>query len=199
MARELHDELNQRLAMLTIDADRLKVNVRRPEVRTALDTLRKGTQELMTDVRRLAHQLHPSVLDHLGLEVALRSYCADFSAHEGIQVKYSARNFPGSVPADIGLCLYRVCQESLRNIAKHSGAKRAAVTLEGTRGEIRLSIQDWGTGFDVKAAKQKQGIGLLSIGERVRLAGGTVTIKSHPGEGSRTIVRIPIEKGAQDE
>jgi signal transduction histidine kinase len=199
VARELHDELNQRLAMLTVDAERLQVKVRQPEVKLALESLREGTRGLMTDVRRLAHQLHPSILDHLGLEVALRSYCADFSAHEGIQVKYSIRNPLGTLPPDVSLCLYRVCQESLRNIAKHSQAKRAAVTLGKAKGEVRLSIRDWGIGFDVETAIRGGGLGLLSIRERVRLVRGTVTVESSPGKGSQTTVRIPIAKGAGHE
>lgn len=197
VARELHDELNQKLAMLTVTVDRLQARVREPELIKLLASLRTGTEELMADVRKLAHQLHPSILDHLGLEVALRSYCEDFSARAGIQVKYSVPVPLGEVPSNVALCLYRICQESLRNVAKHSGALLATVKLERGGDDIVLSVQDKGKGFDSGAAGRTGGIGLLSMRERARLVGGSLTIDSHPGRGTKVLVRVPIGKGAQ--
>jgi signal transduction histidine kinase len=198
VARELHDELNQKLAMLTVTVERLGARVLEPELKKSLESLRTDAAELMTGVRELAHQLHPSILDHLGLEVALRSYCEDFSARGGIQVKYSVPAPPGAAPPEVELCLYRICQESLRNVAKHSGVRRAVVKLERIADEILLSIRDKGAGFDVDAAGRSGGIGLLSIRERARLVGGTATVHSHPGQGTEILVRVPIAKGAEN-
>jgi two-component system CheB/CheR fusion protein len=196
VSRELHDDLNQKLAMLEVDAERLgQQSLISPEIRKDVQSLRDRTAEVSNDIRRVAYQLHPSVLDHLGLQVALRSYCAEFSNRDGIQVKFSGPEQQVPIPEEIALCLYRVTQESLRNVAKHASAKSAVVTLEVVDHRIHLSIRDNGVGFDT-AAKHKGGIGLLSMKERVRLVDGEFTLKSKPGRGTRIDVWAPLPKGS---
>jgi len=195
VSRELHDDLNQKLAMLEVDAERLgQQGLISPEMRKDVRSLRDRVAEVSNDIRRVAYQLHPSVLDHLGLHVALRSYCAEFAKRDGIQVKFSSQEQKEPVPEEIALCLYRVTQESLRNVLKHSSAKSASVTLEAVDRRIHLCIRDNGVGFN-PAAKHKGGIGLLSMKELVRLVDGEFTLKSKPGRGTRIDVWAPLPKG----
>jgi len=197
VSRELHDDLNQKLAMLEVDADRLGRQL--PSAPSAiteqLQSLRFQVADVSNDIRRVAYQLHPSVLDHLGLTVALRSYCSEFSKREGMAIKFLAKDAPEKVPEEISLCLYRITQESLRNVGKHASAKTATVKLEAVDKRIHLSIRDNGIGFDVAASTHKGGIGLLSMKERVRLVDGEFALKSAPGQGTRIDVwaRLPKE------
>ena len=196
VSRELHDDLNQKLAMLEVDAERFGQRmVTSPEVSEDIRSLRSRVAEVSNDIRRVAYQLHPSILDHLGLHVALRSYCAEFSKRDGIEVKFSGQEHGKPVPEAIALCLYRVTQESLRNVAKHASAKSASVTLEKVDDRIHLCIRDNGAGFETEA-KQTGGIGLLSMKERVRLVDGEFTLKSRPGRGTRIDVWAPLPKGS---
>jgi signal transduction histidine kinase len=195
VSRELHDDLNQKLAMLEVDAERLgQQGLISPEMRKDVRSLRDRVAEVSNDIRRVAYQLHPSVLDHLGLNVALRSYCAEFAKRDGLQVKFSGQEQKEPVPEQISLCLYRVTQESLRNVVKHASATSASVTLAAVDHRIHLCIRDNGVGFDT-AAKHKGGIGLLSMKERVRLVDGELTLKSKPGRGTRIDVWAPLPKG----
>jgi PAS domain S-box-containing protein len=196
IARELHDDLNQKLAFLAVDVEMLEKQL--PEsptpVRERLRSLQHRAVELSEDVRRMAHRLHPAVLDDLGLDPALRSYCAEFSALAGIPVKFSCPKISESLPPDVALCLYRVAQEGLQNIAKHSRASRATVTLAGAADVIDLSIADSGVGFSADAVRGKGGLGLVSMEERVRLVNGSLMIESAPGKGTRIKVRVPLPR-----
>jgi PAS domain S-box-containing protein len=194
---ELHDDMSQKLAMLAVEVETMERHL--PEsaglLRGALRSLRERADSIADDARRTAHQLHPSILEHLGLVTALRRYCSDFSRQSGIRVRFTQRNVPGSIPNEVGLCLYRVTQESLRNVARHSGHTRASVTLIGRQDSLVLSISDRGVGFDPSLVKGKKGLGIVSMEERVRLAGGTISIKSRPGDGARVDVQIPLIGG----
>jgi signal transduction histidine kinase len=152
---------------------------------------------LSNDVRRTAYQLHPSILEHLGLVDALETYCSDFSAQEGIKVDFRVRKVPGPIPKAVALCLYRVSQEALRNIAKHSGAAGACVTLAGKGDRIMLTVEDQGRGFDPSVIEGKRGLGLISMKERVTAAGGFLTIEARPGAGTRVQVQIPLAGGSE--
>jgi signal transduction histidine kinase len=196
IARELHDDLNQKLAFLAVDAEMLEQRLSEsPDViRERLRSFQHRAAELSEDVRRMAHQLHPTVLDDLGLEPALRSYCAEFSRLAGIPVKFSCQGVSESLPPEVALCLYRVAQEGLRNIAKHSRASRTAVTLFGAAETIRLSITDSGIGFSRDTVKSKGGLGIASMEERVRLVSGDMLIESKPGKGTRITVHVPLPR-----
>jgi two-component system, chemotaxis family, CheB/CheR fusion protein len=197
ISRELHDDLNQRLAMLAVELETLEKDpLSSADVtRVRLAALRARTEAISDDVRRTAHQLHPSMVDHLGLPAALRSLCDDVSKQEKIRVSCQVRNVSAPIPTEIALCLYRVAQEALRNVATHSGAPRATLSLVPVKNRIRLAINDSGHGFDRSASSQaKKGLGILSMEERVRLVGGSLTLNSKPGKGTRVVVEVPLPR-----
>jgi PAS domain S-box-containing protein len=193
ISRELHDDLNQRLAVLAMQVDMLTARLPLPEreLRTELALLAKGLAGLSDDVRRMASQLHPSVLEHLGLAAALRSHCEQFSSREGIPIQFEERGVPAQLSPEIALCLYRIAQEALHNVARHACATLGSVTLAGGEHGLELSVTDNGAGFDPQAARTRGRLGLLSMEERARLAGGTLEIRSSPGQGTRIQVRVP--------
>ena len=195
LARELHDGLNQQLAMLTVELGMAAKQVPEsiPALREQLSRLRDRTERLTNDLRRMTHQLHPAVLEHLGLIAALRSHCCEFTENEGIAVQFRILTELGPVHREAAVCLYRIAQEALRNVSKHSRADEAWVEIGQDGNEIRLSIVDKGSGFDGKAPNAGKCLGLISMRERVRLLSGSANIKSAPGEGTRVEVRVPIE------
>ncbi len=197
ISRELHDDLSQRLAMLTVELETLERDPLPPaeSIRRQLASIRTKTERISDDVRRTALQLHPSMVDHLGLPAALRSLCADFSKQERIRVDYRQRTAGRTISPDIALCLYRVAQEALHNVVKHSSARQATVSLMEAKRQIILSVSDAGSGFDLELVRTKRGLGIISMEERVRLVGGLLTIRSKPGAGTRIVVEVPLEEG----
>lgn len=139
----------------------------------------------------MSRRLHPSILDDLGLVKALRSECHNFSERHGIKVKFKHRRVPASLPGDLALCLYRIAQEGLGNIARHADSADAFVDLVGVNGEIDLTIKDHGRGFSVRKS-EGAGLGLVSMRERARLNGGVAAVHSIPGKGTTIEVRIPV-------
>jgi PAS domain S-box-containing protein len=194
LSRELHDDLNQKLAVLSVDVGVLAkaLPASDPEkIHRELRAVQARVAKLCGEVRRLAYQLHPSVLDDLGLPVALRSYCAEFSEREQIHTTFAHRNIYSPVPQDVASTIYRITQEGLRNVAKHSGSKRASVSLIGTLHDVTLTIRDFGGGFRPDSGKRRAGLGLTSMKERARLIGGELSIASKPNRGTTVRVRIP--------
>jgi PAS domain S-box-containing protein len=191
LARELHDDINQQLAMISVEVDLLAIRLPldRDEVCRRLRDVGKQLGSLSDDLRRMAHQLHPSILEDLGLVAGLRSFCADLSRRAGIAISFRTRNVPRQLPEELVLCMYRVAQEALRNVVKHSKAKQARVLLSATKARIRLSVRDSGSGFQMP---QKGGLGLLSMEERVRLAGGKLSVISQPRDGTRVEAEVPF-------
>jgi two-component system CheB/CheR fusion protein len=194
VSRELHDDISQRLAALAIQLEVLHQarGTSAEELRGKLGELRKQMEVLSEDLRRTARNLHPFALTHLGLGAALRSYCEEFSNLRQFKVRFTARALPATIPPGVALCVYRVVQEALGNVAKHAGAKRAAVSLSASGHALHVAIRDDGHGFDLDHAKGK-GLGLISMEERVRHLGGTFSIAPKPGDGTRIEVRIPFE------
>jgi PAS domain S-box-containing protein len=192
LARELHDDLNQQLAIISVEVDLLATNLPddKEEICERLREVGRQLGRLSDDLHRMAHQLHPSTLEDLGLVSALRSYCAEISKRHGLSISFQPDNVPRQLPSELVLCLYRVAQEALRNVVKHSSAKEALVSLTAADLKIRLLIKDSGAGFQI--AKQKGGLGLLSMEERVRLAGGTLSVTSSPGDGTSVEASIPL-------
>jgi signal transduction histidine kinase len=193
LSRELHDVFSQKLAVLGIEMAALAHAP--PESSGALSarlldlTGQLGT--LAKDIHRIARQLHPAILDDLGLVSALENECAAFSEQYGIPAEFSADDIPRNLPEDVSLCLYRVAQESLRNAGKHSRAGEVRVTVTTASGEIVLEIQDLGDGFDIENIQGKGGLGLVSMEERARLVSGTLRIRSQRGKGTWVQVRTP--------
>jgi two-component system CheB/CheR fusion protein len=193
LARELHDEFNQKLALLELTVQGLENRIPSDEVRRQLVDIRRQVGELSDDLRRIAYQLHPSMLDDLGLVPALQQFCEEFTSHEGIQAQFTHRDVPGDLPGSVRLALFRVAQEGLRNVAKHSAAKRAFVSLAGSDSKLELTIRDGGIGFNIDDLPHK-GLGMVSMRERLQLVGGSIEWKSRPGDGTTVTARVPLRK-----
>jgi two-component system CheB/CheR fusion protein len=193
LARELHDVFSQKLAAVAMDISVLQQRPPRlPEgIFKELGKLGAGIGSLARGIHDMSRQLHPSILDDLGLAAALKEECRVFSEIQGVPVTFRAAKMPKSLPEEIALCIYRVAQEILRNIAQHAGAREVHFHLAATPSEIRLSVQDIGGGFDLVKVTGKKGLGLISMEERVRLLKGTFEIQSHPGQGTRVEVHVP--------
>lgn len=191
---ELHDDLNQKLAVLVMNVEAIERQFPfSPEkIREQLRVLRNEVAELSDDVRRMAYQLHPSILDHLGLAIALQSQVEEFARREKIHATFTQRNLPESFPQDISTCLYRIAQEGLRNVAKHAKASHVIVRLLRCDHSLHLSIVDSGVGFDTKSQKNSQGLGFVSMQERVRLVRGKLLVRSRPGRGTCLFVKVPV-------
>ena len=207
ISRELHDDVNQRLAMLTLDVESLQAGVPRSPRATAerLGAIRDRLVELSDDVHGLAYGLHPSVLDHLGLQAALRSHVADLQRHGSLCIDLRIGDLAEPVPPAVAACLYHVAQAALRNVVKHARAGRATVEVAPVDGGIRLSVSDDGVGFAVPVCST-EGLGIVGMQERVRLAGGRFELASRVGAGSRITVWAPLpaageggDDGADDE
>jgi PAS domain S-box-containing protein len=190
IGRELHDDITQRLAMLSVELEQLQNNP--SEVRSRVQELRARTTEISDDVQALSHELHASKLGYLGAVGGIRSWCKEFGERQGIQIEFKGPAEKISLPPEIGLCLFRVLQEALHNAAKYSGVGRIEVQLREVSGEIHLIVRDLGRGFDVKAAMQGEGLGLTSMQERVRLVNGIIEIQAKPRGGTTVHVRIPL-------
>ena len=198
IARELHDDLNQRLAMLAVELE--MVQAIRPdlpsEIRIRLQELRKQTVEISTNVQALSHDLHTSKLDYLGVVAAMKSWCREFSERQSIDINFKD-NVSSVVSREIGLALFRVLQEAVHNAVKYSGVKQVSAQIVERSDGIHLVISDSGRGFDVEAAKKGIGLGLTSMQERVRLVNGTIAIQSRPMRGTSVLVHVPLESGRE--
>ena len=161
------------------------------QVLEPLDNALEMVTGVSSDVRTLSHQLHPSLLGTLGLVSSLQVFCREFSGHHKLQVQFLHNGIPGQLPKEVTLCLFRITQEALQNVVRHSGAAQAEVQLSGNADEVDLCISDSGRGFDVESAAGMAGLGLNSMRERVRLVGGQFSIESEPSRGTRIRVRIP--------
>jgi len=190
IARELHDDINQRLALLGIELEQLQHNP--SELGSRVQELRKKMSKISSDVQALSHDLHSSQLEYLGVVAGMKSWCKDFGERQRMEIDFRSSEAPHSVPSEIGLCLFRVLQEALHNAAKHSGVKRIEVQLAENSGEIHLVVSDLGRGVDIESARQGRGLGLTSMRERVRLVNGTISIESRPMGGTTIHVRVPF-------
>jgi signal transduction histidine kinase len=197
MARELHDDMAQRLSLLAVDLGTLarRETSSQADVRARLATLSSQASELGGDLQRVSHELHPATLKQLGLETALRAFCRELAQSRSLVVDVEARGVPQVLAPDIALCLYRVAQEALQNVVRHSGAARAAVSLAKDGGALVLTVTDNGTGFDPGAPMEHAALGLTSMRERVRLAGGALVVDSRKGAGTRIEARVPLREG----
>jgi len=190
IGRELHDDINQRLALLGVELQQLQENP--TDVTSHLQQLREQLAEISNDVQGLSHELHSSKLEYLGVVAGIKSWCKEFGERQRMEVVFS-NQVSSVLPLDIGVCLFRVLQEALHNAVKHSGVKRVEGQLRQDSSEIHLIISDAGKGFDVETALKSNGLGLTSMRERVRLAGGTIAIDSKPMRGTTIHVRVPLE------
>jgi PAS domain S-box-containing protein len=199
IARDLHDDLSQKLALLNIDIDLLSRSALAPggEWSARVRTISRRTREIASDLHRLSHELHPTKLQVLGLVAAIQSVCHDVSNQHEIIVEFAHEGVPKHVPVPASLCLYRITQEALHNVVKHSGAKHAAVRLSTQNNFLYLEIADQGVGFTA-AGFENSGLGLVSMRERTNFLGGRFVIHSGPGLGTRLGVRIPLDVAIGD-
>lgn len=194
IGRELHDDINQRLALAVIELEQWgkehftfegKVHERIRHVKQRLSDLGK-------DIQALSHRLHSSKLDYLGLTVAANSFCREFSEQQKVEIDFTHKGMPSGVPKEISLCLFRILQEALQNAVKYSGVRHFSVKFEGTPAEIQLTVSDHGIGFDQHNALSGQGLGLISMRERVQLVKGDLSITSQPDRGTTVCARVPF-------
>ena len=190
IARELHDDISQRLALLTIDLGQLQGDP--SEIQKRVQELQQRTAEISNDVQALSHELHASKLEYLGVVAGIRSWCREFGERHGIEINFKT-DLASRIPTEIGLTLLRISQEALHNAVKHSGVKQLEVQLSEHPNEIVLTISDAGKGFDIEAARQSRGLGLASMEERVRLVKGTIALDSKPMGGTTIRVRVPFQ------
>ncbi len=198
IARELHDDFSQRLALQSIALTQLwkKLPMAEVEERAKVRELLKRTQEMSSDMHSLSHQLHSSKLEHVGLVPALNGLCEELTSKYRIQVEFTDRGVFSDIPKDVALCLFRIVQEALGNVVKHSHAQQAHVELVGERNEIRLRIVDAGVGFNPSLRSADAGIGLVSMRERLRLVGGRLSVQSAPMRGTEIIADVPLAASA---
>ena len=194
ISRDLHDDINQRLAMLVVQAESLEATLPASAVDCSkeLRSIQDRLTELSDDVRHLAYQFHPSILDDLGLPVALQRLIDECAVRSNLSISLEVIAPPKDIPQTVSTCLYRIAQECLANIMKHAHATQARVSLASTVDGITLTLQDDGVGFDTQqAVDNPRGLGLVSMAERVRLVHGTVTIDSIPQQGTRLSIHVP--------
>jgi PAS domain S-box-containing protein len=190
----LHDDISQSVASMGLAISRLKrkLPTSNAEITLELDRLGTQVQDLTSQIRQLSHQLHPEILEHVGLVKALRSHVAEFSSDHKMPVKFSADVETFAIPPEVAACLYRVALEALRNVLKHSGAGSAVVAIKEQDGFLELTVSDSGHGFDVDKVRHGSGLGLVSSEERIRLLQGTFEITSNMQTGTCLVARIPL-------
>lgn len=197
LSRELHDGLCQQLAFLAIKMGGLIAEPLPDHVTRELRVLQARAARAAETARHLAHQLHPSSLDDLGLVISLQSLCEEFSAENDIPVRFTKRDVPRSVSREIASCFFRIAQESLQNVVQHAGASYVAVDIASSEGVVILAVEDDGEGFDPEKVRGRGSLGLTGMQERARLVNGTLRIFSRPRQGTRVEIEIPVPREPQ--
>ena len=192
IARDLHDDICQRLALLSMELEQVNRNGSSAATKRHVQEIQDRCSEIAGDVQALSHQLHSSKLDYLGVGAAIRGFCKEFAKQHDITIAFSEDRVPRHLPKHASLCLFRVAQEALHNAVKYSGVTQFTVELRTLANEVQLQVIDKGGGFDVEAAKFRAGLGLVSMQERVHLVYGRFAIESSPGKGTRVIATVPV-------
>jgi PAS domain S-box-containing protein len=193
IGRELHDDINQRLALLAIALDRWSHDASTNEVTEIVRHTRARITEIAQDVQGLSHRLHSSKLDYLGLATAAKSFCRELSEKTKVEIVFQHAGISHTLSKEVSLCLFRVLQEGLQNAVKHSGARSFTVDLQGTEESIELTVADFGNGFEEQEAFTRHGLGLISMRERLQLVHGELSVKSQPGAGTTIRARVPLK------
>ncbi len=194
IARELHDDVGQRIALLAVELERRDHQAAGSLVDAPDESLQHARQcvfELGKDIQALSHRLHSSKLEYLGIVTASKSFCHELSEQRNVRITFKHSDMPTAIPKEISLCLFRVLQEALQNAIKHSGAQDFSVEVHGTQDGIRLIVSDPGIGFDWRHAVNGRGLGLISMRERLHLVNGELSIQSEPGHGTSVLARVP--------
>jgi len=198
IARELHDDINQQLALLTVQLGKWAQHPPNSSAKVTehIRHVCKSFSELGSDIQALSHRLHSSKLEYLGIVAAARSFCQELSDQKKVQIDFTYDGIPHSLPKEISLCLFRVLQEALQNAIKHSGERHFKVELSGTSAQIQLTVSDLGVGFDPQDAINRSGLGLISMRERLHLVDGELSIRSEPGHGTTISACVPLRTEA---
>jgi len=196
LAREMHDDVTQRLAALAIDAAKAQAGAGDAPIGAVIEAIRHRLVKLCDDVHALSYRLHPSMIEDLGLVPALRAECNRVARHETLAVDFDPSPLPRDVPPNIAICLYRVAQEALRNVVRHANARNVEVTLHAKGDGVALTVADDGAGFGDAGERARSSLGLVSMRERVRLVGGTLDIRSRPERGTSVVAWVPLGAGA---
>jgi signal transduction histidine kinase len=193
IARELHDDISQRLAMLSVSFERVKrvVPDSESDLRNRMDELREQIVDISSSIHALSHELHSSKLRHLDTINAMRGFCMELSQQQKVEIHFCEKSVPEPLPKEISICLFRVLQEALHNAVKHSQARHFEVELLGIPGAVSLTIRDSGLGFDSETAMKGRGLGLTSMQERLKLVDGELFIDSQPRRGTTIHARVP--------
>jgi len=200
IARDLHDDIGQRLALLSVTVEQLKDSSTdsNKEARGRMDELRKQILDISRAVHTLSHELHCATLQYLGLVDATRGFCAELSEQQRVDIDFAHMDVPKNIPPDIALCFFRVVQEALHNAVKHSNVHEFEVELLGRSGTgtLELTVRDLGVGFDPPTVMTGRGLGLTSMQERLKLVEGELSIISEPGRGTTIRASAPIPVAA---
>jgi PAS domain S-box-containing protein len=194
VARELHDDINQQIALLSVGLDGLKQDLPASDdgMNRRFDEVREHLSDLGNEVQALSHRLHSSKLDYLGLESAAAGFCREFSALTNVEIDLHAESVPKDLPKEISICLFRVLQEALQNALKHSGSRHFEVSLRNGTNAIELTVHDSGVGFDPEEAANRHGLGLTSMKERLKLVDGQFVVDSNPHRGTTIHARVSL-------
>jgi len=194
IARDLHDDINQRLAILAVELHQLIDSPPNSpmELASQLTDIRERLIEISTGVQSISYHLHSPQLEYLGIVAAMKGFCKEFAARHAAEVDFKNDDIPSSIAREVSLCLFRVLQEGLHNAAQHSKVKYFEVKLGCSANQIELIVSDRGAGFDVEDAMRQGGLGLISMRERVRLVRGRIVVDSKPMSGTRIHVQVPI-------
>jgi signal transduction histidine kinase len=196
IARELHDDIGQRLALFVSNLALLHQGpADLPEGRSRVGELKNQIFEIATDIQTLSHRLHSSKLEYLGLATAMRGFCEEFGEQQKVEIDFETHDLPSALSPDISLCLFRVLQEALHNSVKYSGVRHFDVRSWGTPNEVHLTVSDFGSGFDIEAAKAGRGLGLISMDERLKILNGTLSIESQRKRGTTIHAFVPLSPG----
>ena len=199
IARELHDDVGQRLALFSINLSQLHQGpTNSVKVRSRAEGLRNQISDIATDIQALSHRLHSSKLEYLGLATAMRGFCQEFGEQQKVEIDFEAHDLPSPLSPDISLCFFRVLQEALHNSAKYSGVRHFEVRSWGTPNEVHLTINDMGSGFDANLAKAGRGLGLISMDERLKILKGRLSIQSQLNRGTTVHAVVPLNPGSDD-
>jgi signal transduction histidine kinase len=194
IARELHDDVCQRLAMLSVKIERAAAAWAKGQANIGeqLERIWCECSALAGHVQALSHELHPSLLDAIGLVASIKSLCREVSEQSGAAIEFTNKDVPHCLPGEVSLAVFRLVQEALHNSTKYSCADHCRVHLRGEREQLKLEVRDWGVGFDVASATAKGGLGLISMRERIHLLDGQIKIESKPNYGTRIRASVPL-------
>lgn len=194
IARDLHDDISQRLAILTTELEQVRQDIpdSATELQSSVAAVQSQISTIASDVQTISHALHSSNLEYLGIDAAMRGFCMELAQQRKVEIDFKSKDLPVPLSPEISLCLFRVLQEALHNSAKHSRALQFKVELFGTSEAIHLAVHDSGIGFDPQAAMRGRGLGLTSMKERLKLVKGRFSINSHPGTGTTIHAWVPV-------